>query len=146
MTFDWFVNRGLRSFYKMWHLKHLSTAYFHLSLYFLHSITSLFNSSKSKVFVGTFVIPFPLTLMCQICGNLCLPLGLKLVHWLFTEKIAGYDLPSWWQRVGIVSLNPQWIPGEKIIIKSDKRGFSACLPACRHLYAYKQASHALKLK
>ena len=45
--------------------------------------------------------------MCQIGGNTRLPLGLKLVHWLFTEKIASYDLPSWWQRVWIVSLKPQ---------------------------------------
>lgn len=97
---------------------------------------------KVIVCVGTFVLPFRLTLMCQIGGSSRLPLGLKLVHWLFTEKIASYDLPSWWwQHVGIVSLKPQRVPGERITIKSDKRGFYACLPARRrHLYAYKQAS------
>lgn len=103
-------------------------------------------SSKRKRFVGTFVITLRLTLMCQIGGNSRLPLGLKLVHRLFKEKFAGYDLPSWWLRLGILSLKPQWIPEERITIKSDKRGFSACLPARRHLYAYKQALHTLKLK
>lgn len=111
---------------------------------FSYCIALLFNSSKSKVFV-TFFTPFSITLKCQIYGNSCLLLGLKLVHWLFTEKIASYDLPSCWRHVGIMSLKPQWIPGEKNHNKWQ-RGFSACLSAWWHLYAYKQASHALKLK
>lgn len=108
---------------------------------FSYCISLLFHRSNRKVFVGTFVIPFKITLMCQICWKPCLPLGLKLVGWLFTEKIAGYDSPSWWGSC--LSSHSEFL--EKELQWVTKGGFSACLPVWWHLYAFKQGSYALKL-
>lgn len=89
---------------------------------FSYCISLLFHRSNRKVFVGTFVIPFKITLMCQICWKPCLPLGLKLVGWLFTEKIAGYDSRAGGDRVSRATVNSwrknynEWQKGDFLLV------------------------------
>ena len=106
---------------------------------FSYCISPLFHRPNRKVFVGTFVIPFRITLMCQICWKPCLPLGPE------TSRLAIYRENCWLWITELVCLSSHSEFLEKELQQVTKEGFSACLPVWWHLYAFKQGSYALKL-